>query len=283
LSLGGSRRQNLLVGTVIADGVEILFDEEVEEENELGSCTKGKQGELLVIGELLRRQFEIFTPLVDSGIDCLVKSGDGDYKEIQIKYRENKPIFRVKNLKPSESFFVICYLKGKYGDDIWIIPSKIFNEKGYPVKGKGNNCRQLIIGKEGSETYESLRGYNKNYNQLLKGAAPEIKNAVQRASKRIAGQHFKQSDFEPEILKMLSKEPQPISRKQIVANLHKTLQEGFSKADLEAVGSHGRERWEVTARWAITRLTKKGLIEAKIKNHWIITSAGRKATFQGIS
>ncbi len=49
--------------------------------------TTGKEGELKVISELLKRCFEFYTPLVDIvGIDCIIKT-EVEYKEIQIKTR----------------------------------------------------------------------------------------------------------------------------------------------------------------------------------------------------
>lgn len=66
----------------------------------------GKEGELRVIGELLRRGFDIYLPLVDiGGVDCIIKT-DVDYKEIQIKTREKfsyKLLFDVKNFVPRDN------------------------------------------------------------------------------------------------------------------------------------------------------------------------------------
>ena len=43
--------------------------------------TTGKEGELRVIGELLKRGFQVYTPLVDiGGIDCIIQT-DKVYKE----------------------------------------------------------------------------------------------------------------------------------------------------------------------------------------------------------
>lgn len=247
-----------------------------DEEEELGTTTKGKRGELIVIGELLRRSFEVFTPVVDSGIDCLVKAGEGNYKEIQIKYRENSPIFNVRGLKPRDGFFIICYLKSQYEEHMWVVPSKVFYEKGRPIQVRGREARQLIVGKEGSDVWESLRFYDRNFNALLSGATKDVRNAVHEASQRIKEPHFTQSDFEREILSMLAAETQPLGRKEIVRRLHERLGGRFSDADREEL-SRGGPRWEKNARWAITTLNQRRLIEAKARNQWLITAKGREA------
>ncbi len=244
--------------------------------DELESGVKGKRGELIVIGELLRHGFEVFTPVVDSGIDCLVKAGEGNYKEIQIKYREMQPIFNVRNLRPRDGFFIICYLKGQYEDHMWVIPSKTFFEKGRPVQVRGKQARQLIVGKEGADVYEALRQYYRNFNQLLGGATKEVKNAVHEATNRlrIKEPHFKQSDFEAQVLSMLAAEGHPLGRKEIVNRLKERFQSRFTAADLAELKSN-KPRWEKTARWAITGLRQKGLIVAESRNEWVITAKGR--------
>lgn len=54
---------------------------------ELESAVKGKLGEYDMIGELLKRRFEVYLPVVDRGIDCVVKGESGKFYEIQIKTR----------------------------------------------------------------------------------------------------------------------------------------------------------------------------------------------------
>lgn len=69
--------------------------------------TIGKEGELRVIGELLRRGFDVYLPAVDvGGIDCIIKTPKG-YKEIQIKTRSEAKLllFDVKEFIPRDNFF----------------------------------------------------------------------------------------------------------------------------------------------------------------------------------
>ncbi len=249
-------------------------EDDSEEQEDLGSSVKGKRGELIVIGELLRRGFEVFTPVVDSGIDCLVKAGEGNYKEIQVKYRENQPNFNVRNFRPREGFIVICYLKGQYDTHLWVIPSKTFYEMSSPIRVRGKEARRLTVGREGSSVYEALRVYESNFNQLLGGATTEVLRAVREATKRIKEPHFKQSDFEGEILTMLATEGRPIGRKEVVDRLSQRFRDEFSDADLQELRSK-KPRWEKNARWAITSLNQRGMIEAKTRNQWVITKKGR--------
>ena len=124
-----------------------------EESEELGSVTKGKQGELIVLGKLLERGFKVYQPMVDTGIDCLVDVGGGAYKEIQVKSREGEPIFQARQFEPRDNFYFICFLRGKHDDDYWILPSKVFKGIGRQSKVGNREYIQLRIGKEGSENY----------------------------------------------------------------------------------------------------------------------------------
>jgi len=73
--------------------------------------------------------------------------GEGNYKEIQIKYRENEPIFQARDFKkPRDNFYVICFLRGKHGDDFWIVPSALFKQLAKPSKTGNREYLQLRIG-----------------------------------------------------------------------------------------------------------------------------------------
>jgi hypothetical protein len=248
--------------------------EDESETEELSSGTKGKRGELIVIGELLTRGLQVYLPVVDSGIDCVVDIGGGNYREVQIKYRENTPTFLARTFKPRDNFFVVCWLNDHGANDFWTIPSRVFYESGKQIKVKGRDYIQLLIGREGSTNYNKLADYHHNFGKLLSGATAEVHKAVQRAWKRIEGQHFTQSDYEREILAILAEAKVPLSSKKIVVKIKEKMGTRFSQADLEST-SRGRARWESTARFAIYQgLKRRGLIEAKTKNQWVITSKG---------
>jgi len=130
--------------------------------------TTGKEGELKVIGELLRKGFDVYLPAVDiGGIDCIIKTSTG-YKEIQIKTREkaNRLLFDVKEFIPHDNFFIICY-NLKEPDVFWVIPSKVFKENAQYLK-KSRKFR-LILGDEDSKMRRRLQLYRNNFFQLKEG------------------------------------------------------------------------------------------------------------------
>jgi len=250
------------------------WETHMDHPDDMETGAKGKHGELMVISELLKRNYRVYTPVVDSGIDCLVDVGGGSYKEIQIKYREDRPVFVARKFKPRGNFFLICYLNTRRGNDLWVVPSEIFASVGKPVKVRKRDYVQIVIGKEGSESYELMRQYRSNFNLLLTGATKEVRKAVKKAVRRIEGEHFKQPEFERKILQMLAIEANPLQSKEIIRRLELELEGNFSEADLEP-GKDGRLRWEKTARFAIYQgLKTKGFIEAKSKNQWVITPKG---------
>jgi hypothetical protein len=147
--------------------------------------TIGKQGELMVIGELLKRGFDVYLPAVDiGGIDCIIKTETG-YKEIQIKTRESAKIllFDVKNFTPRDNFFIICY-NLKEPDTFWIIPSKVFKENSQFLKKYGR--LRLILGDEDSKMRKRLHIYRNNFFQLKEGtkeAIKELKPVIKKVRK----------------------------------------------------------------------------------------------------
>jgi hypothetical protein len=253
--------------------------EDFEEPEDLDSQTKGKMGELVVLGELLKRGFQVYQPMVDNiGIDCLIDVGEGNYKEIQIKSRENDAIFTPRRFKPRNSFFLICSVNSRRGNFLWVFPSKVFHDNATLTSDKkGKEFLQLRIGHEGSATFEKFREYRDNFQKLLAGATPEVRHTVQQASKRVEGEHFKQPDFVREILYLMSEQDKPLQAKELLDLLEVRLSAGFSKADLEL--TKGNEaRWRKTAAFAFYRgLVPQGLVKAPTKNQWILTEKGKAA------
>jgi len=155
--------------------------------------TTGKEGELRAIGELLRKGFNIYLPLVDiGGIDCIIKTDVG-YKEIQIKTRELAKVllFDVKDFIPRDNFFIICY-NLKEPDTYWVIPSKVFKQNAQILKKYGR--LRLILGDEDSKMRRKLQLYRNNFFQLKEGtkeAAEELKPVV-KTVKRTGWQWLKE-------------------------------------------------------------------------------------------
>jgi len=251
-----------------------------DDSEDLSTQTKGKMGELDVLGELLKHGFQVFQPMVDTGIDCLVDVGAGNYKEIQIKSREDDAIFTARKFKPRNTFFLICSVNSRRGNFLWVFPSKVFHDNATLTKDKkGREYLQLRVGAEGSETFERFRGYRDNYTNLLAGATPEIRKTVQRVSKRVEGEHFKQPDFMREILLLMNKVSKPLQTKEIMERVSAELSSKFSKWDLE-IGKSNEPRWKKTAAFAFYRgMVPSGYVQAKTKNQWVLTDLGKAMAY----
>jgi hypothetical protein len=108
---------------------------EVSARGEVMSTTQqGKQAELLVFSELLRRETDVYIPLVDQGVDAIILKKDRTTLKIQVKSTKKKfseKCFDVKNLNPLEKdFFIICVFlpesKSKKAHEYWIIRADEF-------------------------------------------------------------------------------------------------------------------------------------------------------------
>ena len=146
--------------------------------------TTGKEGELKVIGELLRQGFDVYLPLVDiGGIDCVIKTDVG-YREIQIKTRESAQIilFQVKEYIPRDNFFIICY-NLKEPSAFWVIPSKVYKNESRIVKTKRGNAFRFVLGDENSKMRRNLHIYKDNFFQLKEGTAEATKELKQTIKK----------------------------------------------------------------------------------------------------
>ena len=77
----------------------------------------GKRAEFLVFSELIKRNADIYIPIIDVGVDALVRQRDGTHLELQVKSTEKgwslalygNPLFgSVAKLIPVYCFY--CYL-----------------------------------------------------------------------------------------------------------------------------------------------------------------------------
>ena len=147
--------------------------------------TIGKEGELKVIGELLRQGFDVYSPLVDiGGIDCVIKTDVG-YREIQIKTTESAKIilFQVREYIPRDNFFIICY-NLKEPNAFWVIHSKVFKNESRIVSTKRGRAFRLVLGDENSKMRRNLHIYKDNFFQLKEGTAQatkELKQAIKKS------------------------------------------------------------------------------------------------------
>ncbi len=110
---------------------------------------RGKSAEYFVFSELLKRDADLYLPVIDIGIDAILRKKDGTYLEIQVKSTEKEDqagYFNVYDINehPEDKFFIVCVdfseeksiEKGK--PNIWILSAKDFKE--YMVSG----CRLPI-------------------------------------------------------------------------------------------------------------------------------------------
>jgi uncharacterized protein YjhX (UPF0386 family) len=251
-----------------------------EETEELISGVKGKLGELKGLGALLQFGYSVYTPVVDTGIDCLVDVGEGNYKEIQIKYSQDRGLFQVRATKftPRDSFYIMCSSPHTY----WVIPSKIFSR----MAAHTTKYLRLQIGKQGSKNYEALRNYRENLNQLLSGAPKGTRETVSTMRERIKGPYLTQDDCEQLILGELyylrntSDENRRImglkdfmTHKQIIEGVRQKEERWFSKADFEILKS-GEARWHRMTKEAFSNLKRRGLIEAVQQNRYRLSDKG---------
>ncbi len=126
----------------------------------------GERGELYVFGELLRRGMVPYVPLVDQGLDALVRTPAGRVIELQIKAAGSAGgkyprWFAMPPIEPRKNFFIVGveFIDGE-PEDVWIFPSTVFDKyaarppKGSPrdldldsgVRKHGMALRDLLCG-----------------------------------------------------------------------------------------------------------------------------------------
>jgi hypothetical protein len=102
----------------------------------------GKVGELYVFGELLKRGAVPYLPLVDEGVDALVRTPAGRIIELQIKFAggaggKDPRWFQVSTVEARDNLFIVGVeaMNGKPGN-AWIFPSAVFDKyASRPPKG----------------------------------------------------------------------------------------------------------------------------------------------------
>jgi hypothetical protein len=93
-------------------------------------AARGKAVEYKIISDLLANGFDVFVPVVDRGVDLIIKDSEGGFVEIQVKSRlivHPSDYFKIREFTPSHNFFIICH--NIADDDFYVIPSKNFYEK----------------------------------------------------------------------------------------------------------------------------------------------------------
>jgi hypothetical protein len=118
--------------------------------NQKTSQQKGKQAEFLVFGELIKRGADLYLPVIDTGIDALIRKKDGTYLQIQVKATET-PImagcFNVYDLDyyARKNFFIVGLDLSKQPPETWILPSLVFEKYATVWKSKQGFKRYTLI------------------------------------------------------------------------------------------------------------------------------------------
>ena len=100
---------------------------------EIGSLAKGKGAEFSVFSELLRRGVNLYLPVMDVGIDAIVRKEDGTCLEIQVKSTQEEDqagwfnVYDIDQHKGTQ-LFIVCVDLSKGPPEVWIIPAKVFIE-----------------------------------------------------------------------------------------------------------------------------------------------------------
>ena len=127
----------------------------------VSSQHKGKQGELFVFGELLRRGAHLYTPVVDIGVDAVVFGESGTYVELQVKATEATDQDRYFNFgwEPKPNRFFICVSLKDNPYSVWVIPWHVFSKYAQRPKTRDNwhlPLPQKIRGDLSGKTREEL-------------------------------------------------------------------------------------------------------------------------------
>ena len=134
----------------------------------------GERIEYVVIGELLKRGFDVYKTLVDDQqIDCIIrieKNSKVKYIDIQIKARSKdcKPYDAARFaamtiLKPRKNYCFIFY--SEHVDKYWVIPSLDL------IKIASRNKK----GKNKGKYHINLAGYSEKYDKVLYEGTPHEK------------------------------------------------------------------------------------------------------------
>ena len=135
--------------------------------------TAGEIGELFVFRELLKRGIQVFKPLVDEGLDALLRLPDGDVLELQVKSAvgaggKDSRWFQMPPFTPRPNFFIFCVaFQDDEVEEVWIFPSMVFYAyaSGGPDKTRDLNLESGIR-KYGAPLREYLRGFRNRWSLI---------------------------------------------------------------------------------------------------------------------
>lgn len=137
------------------------------------SQQKGKQAEFLVFGELIRRGTDLYLPVIDIGIDAIIRKMDGTYLQVQVKSTEASEQagwFNVWDLEQYEGrkLFIACVDMSQKSPETWILPSEVFTEYANVSKSK-EGWNKYTLGIDSKDT--------KHGNELRRNLLQEYREA----------------------------------------------------------------------------------------------------------
>ena len=125
---------------------------------------------MYVFSELLKQGLEVYKPLVDEGLDALVRLPSGQVIELQIKSAggaggKDPRWFQMPALTPRLQFFIVCieFADGEIAD-AWVFPSMVFHAyaSGKKLKTRDLNLDQGIR-KYGEPLTDRLCGFRNRW------------------------------------------------------------------------------------------------------------------------
>ena len=135
----------------------------------------GKIAELYVFNELLKRGAAVFIPLVDEGVDAVVRTAAGQTIELQIKSSggaggKYPGWFQMSKVNPQPNFFIIL-VDAPEGQPkaTWVFPSIVFDAyAARPAKGTPRDLDlDSGVRKYGLRLRDLLSGFRERWELLL--------------------------------------------------------------------------------------------------------------------
>lgn len=123
----------------------------------------GKYCEHRVISELLRRRLDVYVPIVDKGIDCIIRNKNGKHIDIQIKGRKPNRQFNTGKVVPRENYFFILIKRFSRSENIYIVPSR---QLSLWLRGKSKVGLSLEKLREYKDAYDLLTGGFRNRHKV---------------------------------------------------------------------------------------------------------------------
>ena len=135
----------------------------------------GKIAELHVFNELLKRGGSLYVPLVDAGVDAIVRTAGGHTIDLQIKSAggaggKHPRWFQIPRFEPRKDFVIVGVevAEGELGN-AWVFPSIIFDK--YATRPPKGTPRDLDLDsgtrKHGMPLSDLLCGFRNRWELLL--------------------------------------------------------------------------------------------------------------------